>query len=65
MATASLSVATAGTYTFGFYVLDGGALNIAGAEFKESFGEGIITDGGQSLTLDRVTDEGLALAVVD
>ena len=64
-ATANLSVTTAGTYTFGFNVIDGGELTIAGAEFKESFGEGTITDDGQSLTLDLVTEDGLALAAVD
>jgi hypothetical protein len=64
-ATANLSVTTAGTYTFGFNVLDGGELTIVGAQFNESFGDGFISDDGQSLTLDQLTEDGLAFAAVD
>jgi hypothetical protein len=64
-ANANLSVTTAGTYTFGFNVLDGGELTIVGAQFNESFSDGIISDDGQSLTLDHVTEDGLAFAAVD
>jgi hypothetical protein len=52
-------------YTFGFSVLDGGELTITGATFDESFGEGIITNGGQSIALDQVLGDGIALASVD
>jgi hypothetical protein len=61
----TLSISTAGTYTFGFAVLDGGELTIDGAQFSESFGEGVITNGGQSLSLDRSTGDGVAFAAVD
>jgi hypothetical protein len=62
---ASSTLSAAGTFTFGFSVLDGGELTIHGAQFSETFGEGLITNGGQSLLLDRSTGDGIALAVVD
>jgi hypothetical protein len=62
---ASSTLSAAGTFTFGFSVLDGGELTIRGAQFSESFGEGVITNGGQSLLLDRSRGDGVALAVVD
>ena len=61
----ALSIPEAGTYTFGFAVLDGGELTIEGAQFNEVFGEGVITNGGQSLTLDRSLADGVAFASVD
>jgi hypothetical protein len=61
----ALVVDTAGSYTFGFSVLDGGELTIGGGLFRENFGEGAITNGGESLTLDRAATDGVALAVVD
>jgi hypothetical protein len=64
MATANLVVATEGTYTFGFSVLDGAELTITGARFNAAFGEGIITGAGRSLTLDHPTGDGVALATV-
>jgi hypothetical protein len=64
-ASSRIEISSAGTYTFGFSVTDGGELTIPGARFIESFGEGTITGGGQSLTLDRALDDGIALASVE
>jgi hypothetical protein len=65
IATSRILVPAAGTYTFGFSVLDGGEFTITGAQFNESFGEGAITNGGESLTLDRSVGDGVAFASVD
>jgi hypothetical protein len=64
-ASSRIEISSAGTYTFGFSVIDGGELTISGARFIESFGEGTITGGGQSLTLDRALGDGIALASVE
>jgi hypothetical protein len=61
----TILVPRAGTYTLGFAVLDGGELTIEGAQFSESFGEGVITGDGQSLALDRSLADGVAFAAVD
>lgn len=66
-ATATLSIATAGDYTFGFAGDDGGELTITGATFTSISSQvgASITNGGQSLTADVLTGDSLTFGTTN